>query len=95
LRIHSTAKPEIELAFVHGLVAVLHLARIARRLFEMVSMTASTSSPDFLANECLPTDPRQSGDADLVDHLGELARACGPEPFAHPGIGRDHRLALA
>jgi len=23
----------------------------------------------------------QSGDADLVDHLGELARACGPEPL--------------
>ena len=34
----------------------------------------------------------QARDADLVDHLGQLPRARGPEPLAHPGIGRDDRL---
>ena len=35
----------------------------------------------------------QARDADLVDHLGELAGAGGPEPLAHPRIGAgDDRL---
>ena len=34
----------------------------------------------------------QAGDADLVDHLGQLAGARGPEPLAHACIGGDHRL---
>ncbi len=29
----------------------------------------------------------QAGDADLVDHLGELAGARRPQPLAHPRIG--------
>ena len=34
----------------------------------------------------------QARDADLVDHLGQLAGAGRAEPLAHPRIGRDHRL---
>jgi hypothetical protein len=34
----------------------------------------------------------QPGDADLVDHLGELAGAGGAHQLAHAGKARDHRL---
>ena len=37
----------------------------------------------------------QPRDADLVDHLGELAGAGGAKQLAHPRIGGDHRLGAA
>jgi hypothetical protein len=38
----------------------------------------------------MPSD--QPGNADLVDHLGQLAGTRGSQKLAHPGIGGDHRL---
>ena len=37
----------------------------------------------------------QTGDADLVDHLGQLPRAGRAEQLAHAGIRRDHLLGAA
>ncbi len=36
----------------------------------------------------------KAGDADLVDHLGELAGTGGAKQLAHPGVRRDHGLSL-
>ena len=59
----------------------------------MVSITAWTSRPGFLGEmNAFRKTFDQAGDADLVDHLGQLAGAGRAEPLAHPGIGRDHGL---
>ena len=59
----------------------------------MVSISLAPSSPARAAKFRPSARPwSNAGDADLVDHLGELARAMGAHQHAGPGIGIDHRL---
>ena len=60
---------------------------------QMTSSTAWPSRPAFRAKASAFGEALdQAGDADLVDHLGELAGAGRAHQPAGAGIGGDHRL---
>ena len=62
---------------------------------EMVSITFSMSRPARLREmQRLGQAFDQPADADLVDHLGELAGARRADQIDRSGIGFDHRLGL-
>ena len=64
--------------------------------FEIVSITLGISRLARLAKcERLGEALDQAADADLVDHLGELAGARRPDQVDRSRIGFDHRLGFA
>ena len=75
LRIQSTAKPKSNLPWFMVLPRFSICQEPAAPL-EITSSTASMSRPALLAEmDALGEALHETGDADLVDHLGELARA--------------------
>ena len=90
LRIQSTAKPKSNLPCVHGLAAVLHLPGAGGALGDHVEHRLDVE-PGLLAEmDALGESLDEPGDADLVDHLGELARR-RPVPAAGR---RGHKLMI-
>ena len=86
---------EVVLAGHHGLVAVLHLPGLRRALGDGGDQRLDVEAGLLGEVDALGEALHQSRDADLVDHLGELARAGIAEELAHPRVGRDHRLGAA
>ena len=88
LRIQSTAKPKSNLPCVHGLAAVLHLPRAGGALGDHVEHRLDVE-PGLLAEmDALGEPLHEPGDADLVDHLGELARIRRTHQPAGAGVAR-------
>ena len=86
---------EIVLAGVHRLVAVLHLPGAGRALGDDVDHLLDVE-PGLLAEmDAFGQSLDEAGDADLVDHLGELAGAGRAHQPDHAGIGVDDRPALS
>src|SRR5690606_4648605 len=82
----------VELAVLHGLVAVRHLPRTGRALADDLDHRLDVEPGLFGEVEAFGEALDEAGDADLVYHLGKLAGARGAEAAADAGIGRDHRL---
>ena len=82
LRIQSTAKPKSNLPSTM-VFQRFSICQDCAAPLEMVSITFSMSRPAFWAKcERLGQALHEAGDADLVDHLGELAGAGGPDQGA-------------
>ena len=64
---------EVESAFDHGLPAVLHLPGLRRALGDRVDHLLDVEAGALGEMQRLGETLNQSADADLVDHLGELA----------------------
>jgi hypothetical protein len=79
---------EVELAGDHRLVAVVHLPRLRRALGDDLDRALGVEAGALGEMQPLGESLDQAGDANLVDHLGELPRADRPHQFARAGIGR-------
>ena len=89
-------KAEIELALDHGRERGSPSARIAPRPWRWSRPRLGDRARRGCA-KLSPSDERlhQPGDADLVDHLGELAAAGGAHQRHGAAVMRHHRLACA
>src|SRR6185295_1629383 len=70
---------EVELAGVHGLVAVLHLPGLRRPLGNGFDHRIDVEPGLLREMDAFGEPLHQPGDADLIDHLGELPGAGGPQ----------------
>ncbi len=78
LRIQSMAKPKSYLPCVHRLVAVLHLPGAGRALGDDLDDLLDVEAGALAEMDAFGQPLDEAGDADLVDHLGQLAGAGGP-----------------
>ena len=86
---------EIEFAGDHGLVAVLHLPGLRGALGDGGDELFDVE-PGFLREmQAFGEALDEAGDADLVDHLGELAGARCAQQVAGARVGGDHLFGLA
>ena len=85
---------EVELALDHGLVTVLHLPGAGGTLRDHLHHGLHVEARLHAEVDGFGEALHEARDGDLVDHLGELARAREAEQFAHAGEMRDQRLGL-
>ncbi|SCM75489.1 hypothetical protein KL86PLE_20157 [uncultured Pleomorphomonas sp.] len=83
---------EVELAGRHGLPAILHLPALGGPLGDGGDGLFDVEARRLGEVDGLGEALHHAGDADLVDHLGELPRARRPEVDDHLRIGAHHRL---
>ena len=76
-------KAEVELPVGHGLAAVVHLPGLRRALADDIQHLPHVQTGHFTEVDGLGQPLHQAGDADLVDHLGQLSGA----HIAHAGDG--------
>ena len=94
-------EPVRVLTVEHGLVAVLHLPRLRGALGDDVDHRAPVETGGLGEVQALGEPLHQPGDADLVDHLGQLPRPALPEQphraavVAHRRLGPGERRLLA
>ena len=87
-------KAEIEFSRRHGLVAVLHLPGLRRALGNGRDQLLDVEAGLLREMQSFGETLHDAGDADLVDHLGELAGARAAEEIAGARVGRDHLFGL-
>src|SRR3954468_23990893 len=82
------------LQLVHLLPAILHLPGLRRALGDDADDFLDVELVAFRERDRLGEALRDAGDADLVHHLGELARAGRADERAHLGVHVEHGLRL-
>ena len=86
-------KSEVELALEHRRTAVLHLPRLRGTLGDDVDYPLAIEAGAHSEIEPLGETLHDAGDADLIDHLGELAAARGPHQRYRSAVVRHHRFS--
>ena len=82
-------EPELELAADHGAGPIVHLPTLGRALADHFDHLVDVESGPLREVDTFLQTLHHSGDADLIDHLGQLTRAGGPESFARARVGTD------
>ncbi len=85
---------EIELALRHGLPAVFHLPGLGSTLRKRLHHGRDVEPGHLREVDRLGQALDDAGDADLVHHLGELARTRGAEQLHRARIAGDNKLGL-
>ena len=89
MRIQFTAKPKSNFPRAHGFVAVVHLPRLRRALADDFDGGTRIEPRALGEMETLGQSLNEPGNADLIDHFGELARPRRSHQPAGLGIGKD------
>ncbi len=80
---------EIEPALVHALPAIVHLPGLRRPLRDCLHHCGEIEIGVLGEGDGFRQALQQSGDGDLIDHLGELARAGRPHAPHGAAVGAD------
>ena len=91
-RIHWNGETEIELAGHHGFPAVVHLPGLGRSLADHLNHPLRIQVGPAGKIEGFRKALDQSGDGDLVDHLGQLAASGAAHEFDRPREAADQRF---
>src|SRR5262249_15145463 len=86
---------EIELALGHALPAVIHLPGLSCALRDRVDHLHHVELCRFCKVKRLGERFDQASDANLIDHLGELARACWADQVYRTRVGLDYRFCFS